>query len=92
MAVSSASLREKGDMLPSGATADQEKEPRGGEGKSASTRPRQALAPWCLEGLSGSAGSAGLKGRGMSPQQFPISSCQPPLWLPHGPRPHICRR
>lgn len=39
IAVSSTSLREKGDMLLSGATPDQEKEPRGVEGKTSFARP-----------------------------------------------------
>lgn len=91
-AVSSTSLREKGDMLLSGATADQEKRTPGRWGQVCIRKASQALAPWCLEGLSGSAGPAGQKGSGMSPQQFPISSCQPPLWLPHGPRASYLRK
>lgn len=59
MAVPSTSLRKKGDMLLSGVKADHEKEPWGCEGKAASVRAWRALAPWCLEGLSGSAGPAG---------------------------------
>lgn len=39
IAVSSTSLREKGDMLLSGVTDDQEKEPRGVEGKTSFVRP-----------------------------------------------------
>lgn len=45
MAVSSTSLREKGDMLLSGATDDQEKEPRGWRGQVCIREAWQALGP-----------------------------------------------
>ena len=49
MAVSSTSLKEKGDMLLSRATeqagANQEKEPRGGEGKPVSAGPGRLSPP-----------------------------------------------
>lgn len=68
MAVSSTSLREKGDMLLSGATDDQEKEPRGWRGASLYPRGLAGSRPLVSrKGLSGPAGPAGQKGRGMSP-------------------------
>lgn len=45
MSMASAGLGEKGDMFLSGATADREKEPRGGEGKTSSVRPGRLSPP-----------------------------------------------
>lgn len=56
MAVSSTSLREKGNVLLSGVTADQEKEPRGGKSKTSPVRPGRFSPPgvWRVaEWLSG---------------------------------------
>lgn len=50
MAVPSTSLRKKGDMLLSGATCDQEREPRGCEGKAASPRPGRLSSPGVWRG------------------------------------------
>lgn len=77
MAASSTSLREKGNVLLSRATADQEKEPRGGKTETSPARPGRFFPPLVPgEWLSGSVDPAGQTGRGMCPQQFPVSSCQ----------------
>lgn len=50
MAVSCISLREKGDMLLSRATADREKEPQGGEGERSAARPGGLSPPGVWRG------------------------------------------
>lgn len=93
MTVSSTSLRERGEMLLSRATADQEKEPWGEEGKPSSSRLGRILPPgvWRLWVGGGLSIRAGEWPSTSSPQQFPILSCQPLLWLCHSLKPHSWR-
>lgn len=64
MAVSSTSLRERGEMLLSRVTADQEKVPWGEEGKPSSSRLGRILPPSVWRGFGGgSVGPADQKSR-----------------------------
>lgn len=90
MAVSCTSLREKGDMLLSRATADREKEPQGGEGERSAARPGGLSPPGVWRGRVAQQAQRAIGAGGWpllsTPQQFAISSCQPPLWLLRGPQ------
>lgn len=91
MAVSCISLREKGDMLLSRATADREKEPQGGEGERSATR---LSPPGVWRGRVAQQAQRAI-GAGGCPSFPPPNSFQsPPVSHHYGysvaPRTHIC--
>lgn len=94
MAVSCTSLREKGDMLLSRATADREKEPQGGEGERSATRPGGLSPPGVWRGRVAQQAQRAI-GAGGCPSFPPPNSLQsPPVSHHYGysvaPRTHIC--